>query len=50
MAKTPCPIDFKEALKRTRKILTDLVKDKSRVEAVDAVKIFNMKLSAADLS
>jgi len=44
MAK-PCPIDYKEVLKRTRKSLTDLIKGKSRVEAVQAVKAMHVKLS-----
>ena len=46
MAKNPCPIDYTEVLKRTRKSLTALAKDKPRVEAVQAVKAMHMKLSA----
>ena len=45
MAKNPCPIDYTEVLKRTRKSLTALVKGKPRVEAVQAVKAMHMKLS-----
>ena len=41
-----CPAKYTEVLRRTRKVVTNLIKGKPRKEQIQAIKIMHLKLSA----